>query len=85
MGRGLDGASRALTTRSMRRQRSLSPRDAAYRWIRPCAALADFSGVRRRFEVKGEAWDVTVIDDYGHHPTEIAATLAAARLALSGP
>jgi UDP-N-acetylmuramate--alanine ligase len=35
--------------------------------------------VRRRFELKGRARDVTVIDDYGHHPTEVAATLAAAR------
>ena len=43
-------------------------------------ALSQYKGVRRRFEVKGEAWGVTVVDDYGHHPTEIAATLAAARL-----
>ncbi len=41
--------------------------------------LASYPGVRRRFEVKGRARDVTVIDDYGHHPTEVAATLAAAR------
>jgi UDP-N-acetylmuramate--alanine ligase len=41
--------------------------------------LASFSGVDRRFQIKGEAAGVTVIDDYGHHPTEIAATLAAAR------
>lgn len=43
--------------------------------------LASFSGVRRRFEVKGELkkLGVTIVDDYGHHPTEIAATLAAAR------
>ena len=43
------------------------------------AALADFSGVGRRFDVLGEAGGVTVIDDYAHHPTEIQATLAAAR------
>ena len=42
-------------------------------------ALASFRGAGRRFEVKGEADGVTVVDDYGHHPTEIAATLAAAR------
>jgi UDP-N-acetylmuramate--alanine ligase len=42
-------------------------------------ALASFSGVDRRFQLRGEARGVTVIDDYGHHPTEIAATLAAAR------
>lgn len=41
--------------------------------------LAQFRGVERRFEVKGEAAGVVVIDDYAHHPTEIKATLAAAR------
>jgi len=41
--------------------------------------LARFRGVRRRFEVKGEAGGVLVIDDYAHHPTEIKATLAAVR------
>ena len=40
--------------------------------------LANFSGVDRRFQVKGTAAKITVIDDYGHHPTEIRATLAAA-------
>ena len=43
-------------------------------------ALAGFTGVERRFQTRGEARGVTVIDDYGHHPTEIRATLAAARL-----
>ena len=42
-------------------------------------ALAEFRGVDRRFQVRGAARGVTVIDDYGHHPTEIRATLAAAR------
>ena len=42
-------------------------------------ALAAFSGVKRRFTVTGEANGITVIDDYGHHPIEIAAALAAAR------
>jgi UDP-N-acetylmuramate--alanine ligase len=42
--------------------------------------LAAFTGVDRRFQVRDSAWGVTVIDDYGHHPTEIRATLAAARL-----
>jgi UDP-N-acetylmuramate--alanine ligase len=41
--------------------------------------LASFTGVDRRFQMRGEAKGVTVIDDYGHHPTEIRATLAAAR------
>ncbi|MGC8666700.1 MAG: UDP-N-acetylmuramate--L-alanine ligase [Chthonomonadales bacterium] len=42
-------------------------------------ALGRFSGVERRFEVLGEAGEVVVVDDYAHHPTEISATLAAAR------
>ncbi len=42
-------------------------------------ALAGFRGVGRRFELRGEAGGVRVYDDYGHHPTEIAATLAAAK------
>ena len=41
--------------------------------------LATFPGVSRRFETRGEAAGVRVVDDYGHHPTEVAATLAAAR------
>ncbi len=44
------------------------------------AALGSFRGAERRFEVIGEARGVRVIDDYAHHPTEIRATLAAARL-----
>jgi len=43
------------------------------------ASLASFTGADRRFQRRGERNDVLVIDDYGHHPTEIAATLAAAR------
>ena len=43
------------------------------------AGLAEFRGVERRFDVRGEPNGVLVIDDYGHHPTEIAAVLAAAR------
>jgi UDP-N-acetylmuramate--alanine ligase len=42
-------------------------------------ALEQFSGVDRRFQVTGRANGITVVDDYGHHPTEIKATLAAAR------
>jgi UDP-N-acetylmuramate--alanine ligase len=44
-------------------------------------ALATFTGVQRRLQIKGEARGITVIDDYGHHPTEIKATLAAIRSA----
>lgn len=46
---------------------------------RIAAALAEFQGAERRFERLGEARGVLVIDDYGHHPTEIAAVIAAAR------
>jgi UDP-N-acetylmuramate--alanine ligase len=42
-------------------------------------ALENFRGVDRRFQLRGRAGEVSVIDDYGHHPTEIRATLAAAR------
>ncbi|MEX2643229.1 MAG: UDP-N-acetylmuramate--L-alanine ligase [Acetobacterales bacterium] len=48
------------------------------------AGLAAFSGVKRRFTRTGEVGGVTVIDDYGHHPVEIAAVLAAARTATHG-
>jgi len=42
-------------------------------------ALSEFAGVQRRFTVRGEAKGVMVVDDYGHHPAEIRATLAGAR------
>ena len=43
------------------------------------AAIADFAGVGRRFEAKGAGAGVTVVDDYAHHPSELRATLRAAR------
>ena len=46
------------------------------------AALANFHGAERRFERHGETGGVLVVDDYGHHPTEIAAVLEAARATL---
>jgi UDP-N-acetylmuramate--alanine ligase len=49
---------------------------------RIASALATFHGAERRFERHGEVNGVLVIDDYGHHPTEIAAVLAAARVTL---
>jgi UDP-N-acetylmuramate--alanine ligase len=49
------------------------------------AGLASFRGVDRRFQIKGVVRGVTVVDDYGHHPTEILATLRAARDAGYGP
>ena len=53
-------------------QLGVSPEDAG-------RGLASFRGVDRRFQVKGVARGVTVVDDYGHHPTEVRATLQAAR------
>jgi len=47
-------------------------------------AIASFTGVDRRFQTRGQARGITVIDDYGHHPTEIRATLAAAQLCNFG-
>lgn len=47
-------------------------------------ALGNFAGVKRRFTKTGEAKGITVIDDYGHHPVEIAAVLKAARSATTG-
>jgi UDP-N-acetylmuramate--alanine ligase len=48
------------------------------------AALTRFRGTQRRFEIKGREAGVTVVDDYAHHPTEIRATLAAARVKFPG-
>ena len=50
-------------------------------FARIAAALGEFHGAERRFEHRGVVNGITVIDDYGHHPTEIAAVLAAARAA----
>ncbi len=46
--------------------------------------LSSFKGAARRFEVKGEAGGVVIVDDYAHHPSEIRATLAAARQRYAG-
>lgn len=51
---------------------------------RAAAALAEFAGVGRRFERLGEHGGVAVVDDYAHHPSELVATLAAARQAFPG-
>jgi UDP-N-acetylmuramate--alanine ligase len=51
--------------------------DLPFEWI--ATHLAQFRGADRRFQLKGEANDILVIDDYGHHPAEIQATLQAAR------
>src|SRR5262249_11806076 len=53
--------------------------DLGLTFDRVAAGLADFRGVERRFDIRGEPNGILVVDDYGHHPTEIAAVLAAAR------
>ena len=57
----------------------LATRQAGVSLAEAALTLPSFRGAGRRFEVKGEAGGVLVIDDYGHHPTEIQTTLAAAR------
>jgi UDP-N-acetylmuramate--alanine ligase len=47
-------------------------------------AMASFDGIQRRFTVRGEVDGVTVVDDFGHHPTEVRATLAGARDGFAG-
>ena len=73
---GLHNVSNALAAVAVGLHLGMS--DAAIR-----AALAGYRGVGRRFTRVGEAGGVTVIDDYGHHPVEIAATIAAARQAVA--
>jgi UDP-N-acetylmuramate--alanine ligase len=53
-------------------------------WSDAVVALESFRGVRRRFELIGEVGGVMVFDDYAHHPTEVAATLEAARAGYEG-
>jgi len=48
------------------------------------SALQEFSGVRRRYEIRGKVSGVTIVDDYAHHPTEVAATIGAAVLGTTG-
>jgi UDP-N-acetylmuramate--alanine ligase len=51
-------------------------------FTRIAAALAEFHGAERRFQLRGEERGVMVVDDYGHHPTEIAAVISAARAGI---
>lgn len=57
---------------------------AVARWLghdpyEAARSLSSFGGVRRRFQIKGERGEIRVVDDYAHHPTELAATLEVAR------
>ena len=64
-----------------------SPFGLFYYWQKPVAmakALGSFSGVHRRFERLGRWRGAEVVDDYAHHPTEVSATLEAARAAFPG-
>ncbi|HWP59630.1 MAG TPA: UDP-N-acetylmuramate--L-alanine ligase [Candidatus Acidoferrales bacterium] len=54
-------------------------------FARAAEALASFDGIHRRLEIKGEPAGVMILDDYGHHPAEIAATLAAIRESWNRP
>ena len=56
--------------------------EAAVPFARIVAALEEFRGAERRFEMRGEARGVMVVDDYGHHPTEITAVIDAARAGI---
>jgi UDP-N-acetylmuramate--alanine ligase len=60
---------------------------ATARWLghdayQAARSLKNFGGVRRRFQLKGQRSEVRVVDDYAHHPTELSATLDAARLTM---
>ena len=70
---------RASTTGGTPPRRSRRSSSPASRAAEAEPVLARFRGAGRRFELVGEAGGVTIVDDYGHHPTEIAATIAAAR------
>jgi UDP-N-acetylmuramate--alanine ligase len=74
---GLHNVANALAALAVFDQLKLSLVDAAQ-------ALSGFRGTGRRFEVQGEVNGITVIDDYAHHPTEIRATLSAARARYPG-
>ena len=74
---GAHNAANAACALALAEWCGVPPADAA-------ARLAGFTGVGRRFEVRGTAGGVTVIDDYAHHPAEVAATLAAARERTGG-
>ena len=69
---GIHNVRNALAALAVGAQFGVSPEHAR-------RALARFAGVQRRFTIRGEVGGILVVDDYGHHPTEIRATLAGAR------
>lgn len=74
---GLHNVSNALAALGVTHHLELDP-------ARARDVLRRFGGVERRFQVRGEAEGITVVDDYAHHPSEIRATLAAARQRYAG-
>ena len=74
---GAHNVSNVLAAAALARTLGLSVSEIA-------AALARFENVRRRLEVKGESKGILVVDDFAHHPTAVAATLAAGRLRWPG-
>jgi UDP-N-acetylmuramate--alanine ligase len=90
--RGADGATTELGTMRLRvpgRHNLLNALatvavglEAGVPFARMAEALAEFRGAERRFQMRGEEQGVMVVDDYGHHPTEIAAVIAAARAGI---
>jgi UDP-N-acetylmuramate--alanine ligase len=74
---GIHNVQNAIAALAVTDQLAVSVAEAA-------KALASFRGTGRRFEIVGESRGVTVISDYGHHPTEIKATLSAARSRYPG-
>ena len=82
--RGRAADARRSTTCSTRSACSRSPTSSAIPFETYVKALAQFEGVARRFTVRGEVGGVTVVDDFGHHPAEVRATLSGARSAFAG-
>ena len=90
--RGADGVTKELGTLRLRvpgRHNLLNALatvavglEADVPFARIAEALAEFRGAERRFQMRGEEQGVMVVDDYGHHPTEIAAVIAAARAGI---
>ena len=83
-GRGHPRRCRATTTSSTRSRCwrcATSSTCPSPPWPR---ALAEFEGIQRRFTVRGEVGGVTIVDDFGHHPAEVRATLSGARAGFPG-
>ena len=69
------GTCSARTTRKTRSPPSARRTTPEFRWTQAIAALAEFKGVKRRMELRGEVRGIAVYDDFAHHPTAIASTI----------